>query len=441
MPDSVTRVEDVPPSRNGSAPSRSGAGRFRRRMRPAREPAPPLPVEEGRTGPRHPEIGVVGLVDDLWSEESWQARHHILSGLGQWFNVVWLDPALEWRESWRADAGPRAHASLSTVPGLAPGFRVLRPGRWLPNVYRPRAVSRALNRARLRLANRTLRRSGARRILYHIWRPEFGWALDVPGSWANIYHLVDEYSFSPEDHPTSPEEGRLLRSVDRVIIHSPGLLEKKGGFNPATSLVPNGVDYEAFVTPRAIPADLASIPGPRVGYVGWVKEMLDVPLLVALARRHAAWSFVLVGPVRLSTSVAATLRQLPNVYLLGSRPRDQVPAYVQHMDVCTLPYRIDGYTKYIYPLKLHEYLAAGRPVVATPIRSLRDFPDLLSLAPDPEAWTIALQAALGSGHDSVAVERRRRVARQHDWSRIIEEIAGLFLQLADEAPTHLDPAS
>ena len=147
--------------------------------------------------------------------------------------------------------------------------------------------------------------------------------------------------------------------------------------------MPNGVDYAAYVRPWPEPADLAAISHPRIGYVGVIKKQLDLELLYALAERHRPWSFVLVGPQKHHDDIGALIRKLaglPNVHFLGEKPVSALPSYTQHMDVCMLCYKVDDYTKFIYPLKLHESLATGLPCVGAPIRTLQEFPEVLDLA-------------------------------------------------------------
>ena len=203
-------------------------------------------------------------------------------------------------------------------------------------------------------------------------------------------------------------------------------MEKKGHINPNTSVVPNGVNYDAFSTPVSEPADMCDIPHPRVGYVGKIKTQLDIDLLVTLARRHRYWSFVFVGPKKPLGNEENSFQELlsmPNVYYLGAKPLHALPGYVQHMDVCMLPYLRNGYTKFIYPLKLHECLAAGRPVVGSAIRSLEEFEGVIKLARMPEEWSSALTKSLvRDANDPARQEARRAVAREHDWGRLVELI-------------------
>jgi glycosyltransferase involved in cell wall biosynthesis len=313
------------------------------------------------------------------------------------------------------------------APTDFPGLTVYDPGRWLPELYKPRFLRDFIRRTRVRSALRILKSKGCARSILYLWRPEFDWALDVRQSDLACYHIDDEYTFTASEQPIDPAEMSVLRRVDQVFIHSKSLLRKKGGINPHTSHVPNGVDYDAFSTPAEEPDDLAEIRRPRIGYVGVVKAQLDLELLRTLARGNPQWSFVLVGPHGYLGAKAGLLNEmsaLPNVHLLGNRAVQTLPAYVQGMDVCVMPYEINDYTNFIYPLKLHEYLAAGRPTVASPIHSVVPFRDVVSLARTAGEWQRAVDAALGPAANLPDVERARRArAANHDWELLVAKIA------------------
>ena len=227
--------------------------------------------------------------------------------------------------------------------------------------------------------------------------------------------------------PADPRETRLLASADQVIVHSSRLHQTKGGFNPRTALIPNGVDYRAFSAKLEEPVDLAAVPHPRVGYIGVIKKQLDLALLVRLARARPGWSFVLVGPVGNVTGkeqVVSELQAMPNVYLLGGKPVDRLAAYTQHVDVCLMCYEVNDYTNYIYPLKLHEYLAAGRPTVyhhhvgarACGCRHARAVRRGMAARDHP--------GARGRGLGPAETERRRERARHFDWDDLADKVAG-----------------
>jgi glycosyltransferase involved in cell wall biosynthesis len=382
------------------------------------------PTSAVRRPPCLPDIGVIALVSDEW-ETPWQPRHQVLVRLAEYFNVVWCIPAPSWR-TWRHRAVPRNERN-DYGPPIAQGLTIYRPESWLPEVGRPRFLAHWTRQQRLRRAQRILLNRLSRKIILYLWRPSYGPALDLVDHDLSCYHIDDEYTFSEVEKPIDKREAWLIGRVDQVFIHSPALLEKKGKLNPRTAFVPNGVDYCAYATPHSEPADLAPIPRPRIGYVGRIKRQLDLSLLITLARRHKEWSFVFVGPQSGIDGHAALLQELSlmsNVYFLGGKPVDALPAYTQHLDVCMLCYAVNDYTKFIYPLKLHEYLASGRPVVGSPIRSFLEFAHIIRLARTTDEWSQALNDSLAPAACSVAqVDARRSIARQHDWDRLVRLIA------------------
>jgi glycosyltransferase involved in cell wall biosynthesis len=371
-----------------------------------------------------PRIGVVLLVPDRW-RGIWTLRHHVAHRLARHFEVVWVEAARPWREYWGL---ARARDVIAhDIPPDFPGLSVYDPGRWLAKVHKPRALSDWIHRARMQAAVNILRSKGCTRVITYVWRPEFAWALDAFDADLTCYHIDDEYSFTASDQPNDPAEVALIQRVDQVFIHSSGLLRKKGGINPNTAHVPNGVDYAAYSTPVAEPADLAAIPRPRIGEVGVVKAQLDLLRLAQLARANPEWSCVVVGPRGFLGKKAGVLNELtalPNVHLLGNRAVHALPAYVQGMDVCVMPYEINDYTNFIYPLKLHEYLATGRPTVATPINSVVPFMEVVGLATSVPEWQAAIENALTPAASSPeAVRARREHAAEHDWDLLVAQIA------------------
>jgi glycosyltransferase involved in cell wall biosynthesis len=264
-------------------------------------------------------------------------------------------------------------------------------------------------------------------VLY-VWRPKYANALELVPHDASVYHIVDEYSFSQEDPPTSEEELGLIQSADELIVHSPALMDKKGR-GGSTSYIPNGVDYDAFSAACAEPADLAGIPNPRIGYCGYLKHQLDWDLLTRLIERHPQYSWVFVGALahKELAGLIEDLDRRPNVHFLGGKTSEELARYPQHFDVCIMPYTQDAYTRYIFPLKLHEYLASGRPTVGTPIRSLLEYEEIIELADGIDEWTRALETSLAPAASAPErAEERRQVARAFDWDALADQVDELL---------------
>ncbi len=373
--------------------------------------------------PLLPEIGVLALVPDSW-DAYWQPRHHVLSRLARYYQVLWLDPAHYWQES--LDRMMRPVATNGDIP---PGFGVYRPEPWLPHLFRPQWMARLTFAQRIQRGIRRLRRQGCKKIVLYLWRPEFVEALDLArGVDLTCYHIDDEYTFSSEDQPIPEEERAILTRVEQVFIHSPGLFAKKGKFNPNTLFVPNGVDYHRFRAASSEPEDLRGIPYPRIGYNGFLKQQLDWDLLLHLAEDRPEWTFVFVGPRSNHPQIAdviARMNAMPNVRFLGPKPWHELGAYAQHFDVSIMPYdRTSDYVQYIFPLKLHEYLATGCPVVGSRIRSLEDFQDVVELAETKEEWERAIVRSLAPvarSRDKLAA--RQAIARGNDWGVLVRRIA------------------
>jgi glycosyltransferase involved in cell wall biosynthesis len=382
--------------------------------------------------------GILALVPDLWGN-LWQSRHYVMRGLSEHFKVLWVSPPAYWH-SW---LNGKASASLS-----GRGLRKVSDAFWtyaprLPADYKPRytrgglvaggfryyhALWQKRHVARIR---QLLRQMGVGRVILYIWRPEFAWSLGRFAEALTCYHVDDEYSFNPsQDMPTSQEEMLLLKRSDIVFIHSRTLMQKKGMINPNTHYMPNGVDFEHYrrvmESPAAEPQDLKDIPRPRIGYVGYIKRHIDLPLMLAIARAHRDWSIVLIGPVRAEhNDIAediARLRQEPNVHFLGAKPQSELPAYIKGLEVCLMCYRETNYTKYIYPMKLHEYLSCGKPVVATPLENLKEFSNVLRFARTPEEWLAAIQAGL-QDTDQGRYAARISVARENSWVSRVKQIS------------------
>jgi glycosyltransferase involved in cell wall biosynthesis len=388
--------------------------------------------------PARPDIGVLALPPEPWSEH-WMVRHQVLSRLTRHFRVVWLNPAQPWNALWLPFGRPvslwKQESPVTGFTVLESGLIVCNPGRWLPEVWRPRPLARWLRKARLRMALSRLKALGCRKIVLYLWKPEEDDALELVPHDLSCYHIFDEYSFSKVELPVDPREARLISAVDRVFICSEAMFRKKGGLNPHATLIPNGVDFKSFSSPVPEPGDLAGIPHPRIGYVGVIKNQLDLDLLSRLAARHPHWQYVLVGPVgnvKGCEEAMAALRASRNVHFLGSKAARELPGYVRHLDACLLCYRVDGYTKFITPLKLNEYLAAGRPVVGAQIEPLLPYADIIRLAGDEAGWSEGLEACLEAGENRPdRIAARQAVAARLDWDGLTDRIAGILREGLD----------
>jgi glycosyltransferase involved in cell wall biosynthesis len=287
--------------------------------------------------------------------------------------------------------------------------------------------------------------SGSPRIAY-VFHPTFWPYIAHLGDCTVVYHADDAFSLMPGWNGKSQAmESKLVARANLLLATSPGVAGRlpNGRAQRARSL-PNGALVESFMdlAQCPCPSDLSSIPHPRIGYVGSINIKVDLLLVAELARRRPDWHWVFIGPVMSNRrerlpgyaefqAGLATCDQLDNVHFLGAKPYYILPSYTNHMDVNTMCYRSDsgGWWTAIYPLKLHEYLAAGKPVVGTNLDVLQEFRSVVAIAETTEDWLRALSAAVDAGGTGTKLERQI-VALQNSWDSRAEVLVGWLEDVA-----------
>jgi len=200
-------------------------------------------------------------------------------------------------------------------------------------------------------------------------------------------------------------------------------------YGVACHYLPNGCEYDHFrqaLRPLPAPDDLEPIPGPRVGYVGAVAYWLNLDLIAEVAALRPEMSFVFVGPV-IGDKVEERLAGIANVHLLGEKHYADLPRYLAHFDVCTIPFKLDEFMRSVNPIKFYEYLAADRPVVAAPLPELLPHAAVARFAEDPSDFAQAIDASLAEPRDARS-EARQRVAQANTWDarcqRVLDIVEG-----------------
>ena len=247
-----------------------------------------------------------------------------------------------------------------------------------------------------------------------------------------VYDCMDElaaFKFAPARLKELEQE--LFRKADLVFTGGQSLYEAKRDKHPSVHAFPSSIDKKHFVQARQEqpqPADQAHIPAPRLGFFGVIDERLDIDLLEALATARPDWHLVVIGPV--VKIDPASLPQRPNIHYLGGKSYKELPAYLSGWDVALLPFAINESTAFISPTKTPEYLAAGQPVVSTPIRDVvRPYGDLglVHIAATAGEFTEAIDAALLQKQDcawSQKVERfMANMSWDQTWGQMVQQMA------------------
>lgn len=218
-------------------------------------------------------------------------------------------------------------------------------------------------------------------------------------------------------------EPRHIAKADVAVANSMYLTRMLQQYNPKSFYVGQGCDLSLF-NPAVIherPTDLPASDKPIIGYVGALNTLrLDIGILENMAKERPDWQIVLVGPED-AVFKSSALHQLPNVFFTGKKDLSQLPAYIQSFDVCLNPQVVNPVTIGNYPLKIDEYLAMGKPVVATATQTMELFREHVYLADSPAAYIQLTAQALQeqSAERSLA---RIRFAGEHTWENSVNAI-------------------
>ena len=374
------------------------------------------------------DIVCVGFAD--WDTELWTNQHHLMSRLARENNVLFVEslglrqPQLAGRDLTRIArrlrrglAPPRAVDGLHVLSPLVLPFHRYRMVRALNGRLLPALVRRATSRLGF----------GASPILW-AYVPQAEVLVDALKPELVIYHCVDDMAAQAGIDTDSfrAAETRFAARADLVPASAPALADRMRTLSENVLYAPNVADTELFATalmPGPLDPALAALPSPRIVFTGAiVQTKLDFELLIALARARSDWSFALVGPVGPGdprTDVSGLAAE-PNVHLLGARTYSELPDVLRAADAGLIPYARNALTQSIFPMKVYEYLAAGRPIVSTPLPALEGITEVAT-APDAEGIAALLEQALAEDSEERRAERSR-VAASHSWERRLQEI-------------------
>ena len=249
-----------------------------------------------------------------------------------------------------------------------------------------------------------------------------------------IFDCMDELSAFKNAPPELIEnERRLLEKADLVFTGGQSLYEAKKDKHKRVFAFPSSIDAAHFRQARDMeqeqePDDQQSIASPRLGYCGVIDERIDIQLLDEAARLRPDWQFVMIGPV-----VKISEEDLPrreNIHYLGGKNYQELPAYLSGWDVALMPFALNESTKHISPTKTPEYLAAGKPVVSTPIRDVvRPYGELglVHIAATAEEFVAACEKALDENSNE-RIKQADEFLAQISWDKTWGQMADLIDQ-------------
>jgi glycosyltransferase involved in cell wall biosynthesis len=369
--------------------------------------------------------GVVYFGND-WHAENRTSSHHVAARLAASMPVLYVDsPGMRapnasgrdirraWRKIREALRRPRAMGNNlwhCTVPQL--------PFRRVPGVN---AFNYAFSRWAVRRAMRVL---GTPAYISWFVAPHPGFLAHRLGEAFCVYYCIDDYAAHPgvDAATIAARDLDLSRRADLLFVAPPALVASKQAINVNTRYSPHGVDAALFARAMdpatELPSAARDLTKPVVGYFGSIHEWVDVELIEWLARERPRWTFLLVGHAAIKVP---GLSALPNVRLVGAQPYAELPAWAKAFDVAIIPYRRNRQVENANPLKLREYLATGKPVVAVSNPEIAKFAQWVRIAEGREAFLAEIESALSEDSPAAAAARMAAVADQ-TWDRRVAEV-------------------
>jgi glycosyltransferase involved in cell wall biosynthesis len=379
-----------------------------------------------------------------FEEHNWVNAQHLMSRLSTRHAVLYVNSlGLRRPHATRRDARKilrrlRAFASGPRRPDRNRQLYVLSPLLLPPRAGRRwRRAAAGLLTLQLRAA---LRRVGFRRPLAWVFLPTASDVLAALPLGPIVYHCVDAYASNPGvDGPLIDAlERELLARAACVVASSRPLRDRLSAQHARVILMPNVADLAAYPPPGAglpEPREIASLPHPRIGYLGNLASYkCDLALLERAARRRGDCSWIFVGAIGQGEpgTPPLPLSRHANVHMLGEQPRERLAAFLHHLDVALIPFADNETTRNSFPMKFFEYLACGLPVVTRALPGLSEFLDPPHAYPytNDEEFFAALEQALSSRAPGQR-QARRALAEAHSWDARLEEVESLLRELAD----------
>lgn len=418
----MTRFNQTPPNlQPRSAPSATSSNSSTSAQCPVPQPTPGLRDE------RCPIL----VHSHLRWDWVWQRPQQFLSRLSSRHPILFIE------EPFAQPGLPRPRAELLTAEGF-PNITILRPAFPAP-LLEERA---ARDHAQKELVDALL--AGP---LGTIFTEPLQWFYDPMAApafarqmaeRAIVYDCMDQLSQFRGAHPELVRrEHNLLGMADIVFAGGPKIHRAKKQLNPNCHCYGCGVDVAHFgqaLRPETpVPAELARLPKPALGYFGVVDERIDYQLVDALAAAHPEWSVVMIGP---ATKVdPALFPRRPNLHWLGGRDYRELPGYVKGLDVCLMPFALNEATEFINPTKALEYMASGRPIVSTAIEDVvLQFSEVVDIARSHGEFIAACERAIAAPCKA-RLEAGRELAAGNSWDSIVAKLEEHLAATLASGPT------
>jgi glycosyltransferase involved in cell wall biosynthesis len=361
-----------------------------------------------------------------WFAENRTSSHHIAKRLGARFPMLYVEvPGLRAPKVNTRDLRKllkKLRMTFQPPQQVADHFWRMT----LPQIpFRRYAFVRAVNHSiSLMLIRRAIRRLGFHNAVAWFHVPHPGFLARRLGEKLTVFYCIDEYSKLPDVDGVAVQkmDDELTAAADIVFACNQKLIDARQSINPNIHLSPHGVDTELFalaVAPETeIPEETKGLSRPIIGFWGLIDRWVDLAILEEIARARPKWTILLIGRVAVD---ASALKRLPNVVFAGTKPYAQLPNWAKAIDVCILPFTRTSLMVQSSPLKLREYLAAGKPTVAVPLPESMLLGNAILTADDGPGFVRAIEKALAANSPEL-VALRQKAVETNTWDATVSKV-------------------
>lgn len=369
--------------------------------------APSSKINSSNSQTSHSEIPDLVCLSHLRWDFVYQRPQHLLSRCAKNRRVFFIEePVFSPDPNWRLDVSVRDSGVWVIVPHLSEGLS-----------------EETVKMAQQAMLDALFEQTQVRNYILWYYTPMAMAFSSHLKPIAVVYDCMDELSaFQGAPPSLKAHESALFSRADLVFTGGHSLYEVKRHQHHNVHAFPSSIEKAHFAQARNLieePADQADIPHPRLGFYGVIDERMDIELLRGMAEARPDWHLVIIGPiVKIDPE---TLPRHPNIHYLGGKSYQELPAYLAGWDVALLPFAINESTRFISPTKTPEYLAAGKPVVSTPIRDvIRPYGQegLVRIASTATEFVAAAEAAMNENIEASGwLKEVDAFLAQNSWDR------------------------
>jgi glycosyltransferase involved in cell wall biosynthesis len=389
-----------------------------------------------------PKYNIICLSNQLWAYPLWTNKKHVMTRLAeQGHNILFVDPPINTGRLFARQLIQKKWPlkRLVSKKHQDKHVTVLSPLNYIPSP--DRMASSHVKLIKKAMEDKFDPKLHTLLWIYHVEIEGIKHYVEELNYDLLIYDCVDNYvGFPKYDTPEKKDaiikqEKYLAEKADVIFATAPGLVEKLKKYNQHVSFTPNVGDYDKFIKvtdyKNSLPEDISHITRPRIGFTGAVDEYkFDRELVKKVAQDYPNYNFVIIGPMALKDREASIkelgFEEMHNVYFLGTKDYLEMPKYMAGFDVFIIPYQLNDYTVGgCFPVKFHEGLAAGLPVVVTNLPAYAPFADVCYVSKSYNEFSQNIRRAIEEDNDT-KIKDRQRVAKENSWDGKVDKLLSII---------------